>query len=69
MRYIASALRKLDYLNRAANLNDLRQPPGNHLEALAGDLAGHHSIRINDRCRIVFRWDAGAYDVRIVDYH
>jgi proteic killer suppression protein len=51
--------------------NELRQvaPPGNRLEALKGQLAGYHSIRINDQWRIVFRWRDGAYDVQIVDYH
>ena len=64
------ALRKLDVLNGAPELGDLRSPPGNRLEALRGDLAGFHSIRINDQWRIVFRWvDGDAHDVRIVDYH
>jgi len=64
------ALRKLRYLNNAASLNDLRVPPGNRLEALKGDRAGQHSIRINDRWRIVFTWrDGHAYDVAIADYH
>jgi len=65
-----AALRKLDVLNGAAELGDLRSPPGNRLEALRGDLAGLHSIRVNDQWRIVFRWaDGDAHDVRIVDYH
>jgi proteic killer suppression protein len=64
------ALRKLDMLNAATRLGDLRSPPGNRLEALRGDYAGCHSIRINDQWRIVFRWEGGdAHDVRIVDYH
>jgi proteic killer suppression protein len=64
------ACRKLDMLRRASTLQDLRTPPGNRLEALKGDLAGFHSIRINDQWRIVFQWDQGsAYQVRIVDYH
>jgi proteic killer suppression protein len=64
------ALRKLRMLNRAETLNDLRVPPANRLEALKGDRQGQHSIRINDRWRICFRWDGGdAYDVEIVDYH
>jgi proteic killer suppression protein len=64
------ALRKLRMLNRAETLNDLRVPPANSLEALKGDRQGQHSIRINDRWRICFRWDGGdAYDVEIVDYH
>jgi proteic killer suppression protein len=57
-------------LNAAHALDDLLQPPGNRLEALRGELRGHHSIRINQQWRIVFRWRAGdAHDVRIVDYH
>jgi toxin HigB-1 len=64
------AQRKLQYLNVAVLLSDLRVPPGNRLEALKGDLKGHHSIRINDQWRVVFRWDGGhAEDVRILDYH
>lgn len=64
------ARRKLHALAAAVGLEDLRVPPGNRLEALRGDFAGHHSMRINDQWRIVFRWtDGGATDVRIVDYH
>ena len=64
------ARRKLEMLAAAARLNDLRQPPGNRLEALAGDRAGQHSIRINEQWRICFRWsDGDAYNVEIVDYH
>jgi len=64
------ALRKLDVLHQARDLNDLRAPPGNRLEALAGDRRGQHSIRINDQWRICFRWThAGPEDVEIVDYH
>ena len=65
----AVAQRKLQYLNAAVRLEDLRVPPGNWLEMLRGDLKGRHSIRVNDRWRIVFRWDQGAKDVEIVDYH
>lgn len=62
--------RKLDALDAAEQLQDLRIPPGNRLDALKGDRAGQHSIRINDRYRICFRWtDAGPEDVEIVDYH
>ena len=62
--------RKLDLLRYAADLRDLRSPPGNRLEALKGGLKGYHSIRINDQWRIVFRWtNLGAHDVRIMDYH
>jgi proteic killer suppression protein len=57
-------------LNRAETLNDLRVPPANRLEALKVDRQGQHSMRIDDRWRICFRWDGGdAYDVEIVDYH
>ena len=64
------ALYKLDVLNAVQSLEDLKSPPGNRLEALKGDFAGFHSIRINDQWRIVFRWqDFGAYDVQIIDYH
>jgi toxin HigB-1 len=61
--------RKLQYLNAAEQLQDLRVPPGNRLKALKGDLAGYHSIRINDPCRVVFRWSNGAHQVQIVDNH
>lgn len=64
------ALRKLRMLNNAKNINDLRIPPANRLEKLAGDRAGQYSIRINDQWRICFIWeDSDAYDVEITDYH
>jgi len=63
------AQRKLQYLNAATGLRDLKSPPGNRLEALKGNLAGYHSIRINDQWRLVFRWHEGACEVQIVDYH
>jgi proteic killer suppression protein len=64
------ARRKLLYLHDASVLADLRVPPGNRLEALRGDSAGLHSIRINDQWRVVFRWaDGDAYEVKVVDYH
>lgn len=64
------ALRKLRMLNNAVSLNDLRIPPANRLEKLAGDRAGQYSIRINDQWRICFEWHAGdAYGVEIIDYH
>ena len=64
------AMRKLAMLNRAARLADLRIPPANRLEALKGERAGQHSIRINDQFRLCFRWrDGDAHDVEIVDYH
>ena len=57
-------------LNNAATLNDLRVPPANRLEKLAGNRTGQHSIRINDQWRICFEWRGGdAYQVEIVDYH
>ena len=64
------AQRKLDMINAALNITDLRVPPGNRLEALKGDLEGFHSVRINDQYRIIFRFkDSNAYDVEITDYH
>jgi proteic killer suppression protein len=63
------ARRKLQYLNAATRLDDLRSPPGNRLEALKGTLKGCYSIRINDQWRIVFRWLDGAGVVQIIDYH
>jgi len=65
-----SVLSKLDILNAATSLDDLRSPPWNRLEALKGDYAGFHSIRVNAQWRIVFRWnDSSAYDVSVIDYH
>lgn len=62
--------RKLLVLDAATDLNDLRVPPSNHLEALRGERNGQHSIRINRQWRICFRWQSGnAHDVEIVDYH
>jgi proteic killer suppression protein len=62
--------RKLDILDYAGALGDLRSPPGNRLEALRGALAGFHSVRINDQWRVVFRWTAGGpVDVDVRDYH
>jgi toxin HigB-1 len=64
------ARRKLQLLNAVRSLDELRVPPGNRLEALKGDRAGFHSIRINDQWRICFIWQDGhASDVEIVDYH
>jgi proteic killer suppression protein len=66
----ATAQRKLDQINCVSKLEDLALPPGNHLEALAGDRQGQHGIRINKRYRICFRWEEGnAYEVEITDYH
>jgi proteic killer suppression protein len=64
------ARRKLRQLEIAGRLDDLRVPPGNRLEALKGNRAGQHSIRINDQWRLCFRWTtSGAENVEIVDYH
>lgn len=64
------ARRKLDQLNQAHILNDLRAPPGNRLEPLRGDREGQHSIRINDQYRVCFRWtERGPADVEVTDYH
>lgn len=64
------ARRKLAMLEAAANLEDLRVPPGNRLEALQGDRQGQHSIRVNDQWRFCFVWtDSGPADVELVDYH
>lgn len=66
----AVAGRKLDQLDSVESLEELRIPPGSRLEALAGDRKGQHSIRINERYRICFRWTSeGPSDVEIVDYH
>jgi toxin HigB-1 len=65
-----AALRKLAQLDLAQNLDDMRVPPGNRLEALSGDRKGQWSIHINDQYRICFRWtNEGPTDVEIVDYH
>lgn len=62
--------RKLDMINAAHQLLDLRIPPGNRLEKLVVTRSGFHSIRVNDQYRIIFRWSNGhAHDVDIVDYH
>ena len=65
-----AARRKLAAIDAAERLEDLRLPPGNRLEALRGDQAGQHSIRINGQWRVVFVWrEDGAHEVEIVDYH
>ena len=67
---IKTALRKLDYLNKAKTLRDLEASPGNRLEALKGDLKGKRSMRINDQFRIIFRFrDGEASEVEVTDYH
>ena len=64
------ARRKLEMIEAANRLEDLRSPPGNRLEPLKGNRIGQHSIRINDQFRICFKWtDNAAWDVEIVDYH
>ena len=64
------ARRKLDMLNAAHELQDLRVPPGNRLDRLKGNLATYHSIRINDQFRVIFQWASNnAKRVTIVDYH
>jgi len=66
----AVAMRKLAILNRAARLDDLRVPPGNRLETLKGDRAGQHSVRVNEKFRLCFRWTKDSPEgVEIVDYH
>lgn len=65
-----AAQRKLEMLDAALRLDDLRSPPGNRLEALSGNRRGQYSIRVNQQWRICFRWvDGGAEDVEICDYH
>ena len=64
-----TARRKLLQLHAAVRLLDMAVPPGNRLEALKGGRAGQHSVRINDQWRICFRWESGAHEVAIVDYH
>ena len=62
--------RKLDQIDAVTRLEDLRVPPGNRLDPLAGDLRGFHAVRVNDQHRIVFRFEgADAFDVRSTDYH
>ncbi len=67
---IGRAVRRLEYIDLATGLDDLKVPPSNHLHTLKGDRAGQHAISINDQWRICFRWEDGdAYDVEITDYH
>ena len=64
------ALRKLDIINAAHKLEDLREPPGNRLKMLKGNLDGYNSIRVNDQWRIIFQWeDNNATEVSLTDYH
>lgn len=70
VNFESPARRKLEYLDAAGELEDLRVPPGNRLEGLKGDRAGQHSIRVNDQFRVCFHWqDGDAYGVEICDYH
>lgn len=63
-------MRKLRMLNRASSLDDLKNPPGNRLEALKGDRKNRYSIRINDQWRVCFEWDKNeSFNVEIIDYH
>ncbi|MCI8468051.1 MAG: type II toxin-antitoxin system RelE/ParE family toxin [Eggerthellaceae bacterium] len=67
---IARALRKLDMVDAAVRLDDLRVPPGNRLHGLAGRRVGQHAIAVNDQWRLCFRFEEGdAYDVELCDYH
>ena len=67
---VDTALVKMDSLNGAASILDLRSPPGNRLEAVKGDLKGWHSICVNDEWRLVFLWESNdAHNVRLTDYH
>jgi proteic killer suppression protein len=68
--FARSAKRKLDMLNAASRVEDLRIPPANRLEKLGGNLKDLYSIRINGQWRIIFQWmDGDAYEVRVIDYH
>lgn len=66
---VERAFRKLVALDAADALDDLKVPPSNRLEKLKGDRGGQHSIRVNDQWRICFRWESGAHEVELVDYH
>ena len=67
---IKRAIRRLEYIDLATRLDDLKVPPGNRLHALSGDRSGQHAISINNQWRILFRFiDGDAYDVEITDYH
>jgi len=66
----AIAIRKLDMINAAVDIEDLQIPPGNRLESLKGDLTGYYSVRINDQFRIIFKFSqSNAFNIQIVDYH
>ncbi len=68
-RIVSRAIVKLDQLEAAFSLDDLRIPPSNHLEALSHNRAGQYSIRINKQWRVCFNWNEGAQNVEITDYH
>ena len=68
-RIVSRAIVKLDQLEAAFSLEDLRIPPSNHLEALSHNRAGQYSIRINKQWRVCFNWNEGAQNVEITDYH
>ena len=66
----STVVRKLDLVQGAEKLIDLRSPPGNRLEALSGNLSGFYSIRVNNQWRIIFRWESDkAHEVKLIDYH
>ena len=68
--FVRTAKRKLEAINAASRLEDLKVPPANRLEKLRGNLKDFYSVRINDQWRVIFKWvDGEARDVRIVDYH
>jgi len=67
---LPAALRKLDVLNAADSIQDLREPPSNRLETLKGKLRGKYSLRVNDQWRIILEWsDNAAHQVSLIDYH
>lgn len=67
---VRRAIRKLEYVDLATRLDDLKTPPGNRLHALRGDRQGQHAIAVNDQWRVCFRFvDGDAYDVEVCDYH
>ena len=67
---LGRAVRRLEYIDLATSIDDLKVPPSNRLHPLKGDRLGQHAIAINDQWRICFRWqDGDAFDVEITDYH
>ncbi|MBX3165565.1 MAG: type II toxin-antitoxin system RelE/ParE family toxin [Bacteroidetes bacterium] len=64
------ALVKMRLINQAENITDLKNPPGNNLEKLSGNLKGYYSVRVNEKYRIIFQWNAGnASNAQLIDYH